>query len=48
MIFHIADTFNAALARLTADEQKAVKTVAFGLQTDPTRPASRSTESMRR
>jgi len=38
MIFRIADTFTAALARLTAAEQKAVKNAAFDLQTDPTRP----------
>ncbi|WP_029032923.1 UvrD-helicase domain-containing protein [Salinarimonas rosea] len=38
MIFRIAETFTVALARLTADEQKAVKTAAFDLQTDPTRP----------
>ncbi|MGY6643806.1 MAG: 3'-5' exonuclease [Salinarimonas sp.] len=38
MIFRIAETFTAALARLTAAEQKAVKNAAFDLQTDPTRP----------
>ena len=36
MNFRIADTFTASLARLTADEQKAVKTTAFDLQVDPT------------
>src|ERR1700678_2459725 len=34
----IADTFTASLARLTGDEQKAVKTTAFDLQIDPTNP----------
>jgi hypothetical protein len=38
MTFLIAETFTASLARLTGDEQKAVKTTAFDLQTDPTRP----------
>jgi plasmid maintenance system killer protein len=33
--FLIADTFTASLARLTAQEQKAVKTAAFDLQLDP-------------
>src|SRR5262245_16199751 len=36
MEFRIADTFTAALARLTRDEQKAVKNSAFDLQTNPT------------
>lgn len=35
MLFRIADTFTASLARLTGDEQKAVKTTAFDLQIDP-------------
>ncbi len=35
MEFRIADTFTASLARLTGDEQKAVKTTAFDLQVDP-------------
>jgi len=35
MQFRIADTFTASLARLTGDEQKAAKTTAFDLQTDP-------------
>jgi len=35
MQFSIADTFNASLARLTDDEQKAVETTAFDLQVDP-------------
>jgi len=33
--FRIADTFTASLARLTGDEQKAVKTTAFDLQLNP-------------
>src|SRR6266536_5865286 len=36
MEFRIADTFTDSLARLTGDEQKAVKTIAFDLQLDPT------------
>jgi superfamily I DNA/RNA helicase/plasmid maintenance system killer protein len=36
--FLIADTFTASLARLTADEQKAVKTTAFDLQMSPANP----------
>ena len=38
MQFFIADTFTDSLARLTADEQKAVKTTAFDLQTNPAHP----------
>ncbi len=38
MNFRIADTFTDSLARLTGDEQKAVKTTAFDLQLDPTAP----------
>jgi superfamily I DNA/RNA helicase len=38
MDFRIADTFTASLARLTGDEQKAVKTTAFDLQIDPSGP----------
>lgn len=38
MNFLIADTFTDSLARLTGDEQKAVKTTAFDLQLDPARP----------
>ncbi|NEV64316.1 3'-5' exonuclease [Thiorhodococcus minor] len=34
----IADTFTASLARLTNDEQKAVKTTAFDLQLNPANP----------
>ncbi len=41
MEFRIADTFTAALHRLTAQEQKAVKTTAFDLQLDPTAPGLR-------
>jgi len=38
MEFRIADTFTASLARLTGDEQKAVKTTAFDLQINPANP----------
>lgn len=38
MQFLIADTFPKALARLPAQEQKAVKTTVFDLQVDPTHP----------
>lgn len=38
MDFRIADTFTDSLARLTAQEQKAVKTTAFDLQMDPSAP----------
>ena len=38
MEFLIADTFTDSLARLTNDEQKAVKTTAFDLQMDPASP----------
>lgn len=41
MDFRIADTFTASLARLSGDEQKAVKTTAFDLQMDPSRPGLR-------
>ena len=33
--FRIADTFTDSLARLTGDEQKAVRTTAFDLQLNP-------------
>jgi mRNA-degrading endonuclease RelE of RelBE toxin-antitoxin system len=36
--FRIADTFTDSLAKLTGDEQKAVKTTAFDLQLDPVNP----------
>jgi superfamily I DNA/RNA helicase/mRNA-degrading endonuclease RelE of RelBE toxin-antitoxin system len=39
MEFRIADTFTASLARLTGDEQKAVKTAAFDLQLNPAHPS---------
>jgi mRNA-degrading endonuclease RelE of RelBE toxin-antitoxin system len=39
MEFRIADTFTDSLARLTGDEQKIVKTTAFDLQIDPSRPS---------
>src|SRR6058998_2434928 len=38
MEFRIADTFIDSLARLTGDEQKAVKTTAFDLQLNPAQP----------
>ena len=38
MEFRIADTFTDSLARLTGQEQKAVKTTAFDLQMDPSAP----------
>ena len=38
MNFRIADTFTDSLARLTGDEQKAVKTTAFDLQINPANP----------
>lgn len=38
MDFLIADTFTDSLARLTGDEQKAVKTTAFDLQMNPESP----------
>jgi mRNA-degrading endonuclease RelE of RelBE toxin-antitoxin system len=36
--FRLADTFYDSLARLTGDEQKAVKNTAFDLQLDPSNP----------
>ncbi len=39
MNFRIADTFADSLARLTGDEQKAVKTAAFDLQLNPANPS---------
>lgn len=38
MEFRIADTFTDSLARLTREEQKAVKTTAFDLQMNPVNP----------
>ncbi|MFQ5706766.1 MAG: UvrD-helicase domain-containing protein [bacterium] len=38
MQFRIADTFTDSLAKLTSQEQKAVKTTAFDLQMDPASP----------
>ena len=38
MDFRIADSFSDSLARLTADEQKAVKSTAFDLQINPASP----------
>lgn len=39
MEFRIADTFTDSLAKLTGDEQKLVKTVAFDLQINPAQPS---------
>jgi len=39
MQFLIADTFTDSLTRLSADEQKAVKTTAFDLQMNPAHPS---------
>ncbi|MCK6450793.1 MAG: UvrD-helicase domain-containing protein [Alphaproteobacteria bacterium] len=41
MDFRIADTFTDSLARLTNEEQKAVKTTAFDLQLNPASPGMR-------
>ena len=38
MQFRISDTFTDSLAKLTGDEQKAVKTAAFDLQMNPAHP----------
>lgn len=38
VVIRIADTFTDALARLTRDEQKAVKTTVFDLQVNPAHP----------
>ena len=38
MTFRIADTFTAALDRLTAQEKAAAKQAAFDLQVDPSAP----------
>lgn len=38
MIFRIADSFQTALRRLAAQEQKAVKETVYDLQTDPSAP----------
>ena len=40
MDFRIADTFTDSLARLTGDEQKAVKTTAFDIQMKPATPVT--------
>lgn len=41
MEFRIVDTFTNSLAKLTAKEQKAVKSTAFDLQIDPANPGIR-------
>jgi len=38
MQFRIADTFTDSLAKLTGDEQKAVRTTAFDFQLNPANP----------
>ena len=38
MDFRIADTFTDSLAKLTGNEQKAVKTTTFDLQLNPAQP----------
>src|SRR6266849_5698923 len=38
MEFRIADTFTDSLAKLTGEEQKAVKTAAFDLRINPAHP----------
>jgi mRNA-degrading endonuclease RelE of RelBE toxin-antitoxin system len=38
MEFLIADTFTDSLAKLTGEEQRAVKTTAFDLQLNPANP----------
>ena len=38
MNFRIADTFTDSLAKLTGEEQKAVKTTAFDMQLNPANP----------
>ena len=48
MEFRIADTFTDSLARLTGDEQKAVKTAAFDLQLNPSPLPSRPGLQMHR
>ena len=39
MQFRISDTFTSSLARLTNDEQKAVKVTIYDLQSDPSHPS---------
>lgn len=41
MDFRISDTFTGSLAKLTGEEQKAVKTTAFDLQLNPANPGMR-------
>ena len=41
MEFRIADTFTDSLAKLTMQEQKAIKTTAFDLQLFPANPSMR-------
>ena len=48
MQFRIADTFTDSLAKLTGDEQKAVKTAAFDLQMNPAHPGLKLRSTGRR
>jgi hypothetical protein len=48
MEFRIADTFTDSLAKLTGDEQKAVKTAAFDLQMNPAHPGLQSIPQTRK
>lgn len=41
MTFRIANTFTDSLAKLKDEEQKAVKTTAFDLQTNPVNPGAK-------
>ena len=41
MEFRIADSFTDSLAKLTGQEQKAIKTTAFDLRLDPASPGLR-------
>lgn len=38
MEFHIVDTFTNSLAKLIGEEQKAVRTTAFDIETNPANP----------
>ena len=42
MQFRIADTFTSSLGRLPNDQQRAAKTTAFDLQTNPSQPGLES------
>ena len=47
MELRIADTFTGSLAKLTGEEQKAVKTTAFDLQLNPADPGMQFHNSSR-